>query len=176
VLLFCIINKTTKTLRMKNILIPTDFSLRSLDMVKAAVNHAQLHAPMNILLVHFFKMSDNMQELMLLSRRMKDYEHISTEYRNTMAQLQKQYPARINGIRVECFYGSTLAVFKNFLHGNGISLIACDEHYRFVKVTRNSIDPLNIIKKSGCALLPLNTGSQEENLRIKILRPATTAR
>jgi len=161
---------------MKNILIPTDFSLRSLDMVKAAVNSIQLHAPMNILLVHFFKMSDNIQELMMLSRRMKDYEHISEEYRNMMAQLQKQYPARINSIRVECFYGSTLAVFKNFLYGNGITMIAYDEHYRFAKVNKNSIDPLNIIKKSGCTLLPLNTGSREESLRIKILRTTTTAR
>lgn len=160
---------------MKNILIPTDFSVRSLDMVKEAINNVQLHEPMNILLVHFFKMSDNMQELMMLSRRMKDYEHVSEEYRNVIAQLQKNYPARINNIRVECFYGSTVAVFKNFLFGNGISVIAYDEHYRFVKVNKNSIDPLNIIKKSGCALLPLNTGSREESLRIKILRPAATA-
>jgi hypothetical protein len=130
---------------------------------------------MNILLVHCFKMSDNIQELMLLSRRMKDYEHISEEYRNVIAQLQKNYPARINSIRVECFYGSTIAVFKNFLFGNGISIIAYDEHYRFAKVNKNSIDPLSIIKKSGCALLPLNTGSREESLRIKILRPAATA-
>ncbi|HEY0610546.1 MAG TPA: hypothetical protein VGD35_12840, partial [Chitinophaga sp.] len=65
---------------MKNILIPTDFSIRSLDLVKAAV-HAGINEPMNILLVHCFKMSDNIQELMMLSRRMKDYEHISDEFK-----------------------------------------------------------------------------------------------
>ncbi len=159
---------------MKNILIPTDFSVRSLEMVKAAV-HAEINEPMNILLVHFFKMSDNIQELMMLSRRMKDYEHISEEFRKVCAELEKNYPARINSIKVECFYGSTVAVFKNFLFGNAISLIAYDQYYRFNKVTKNSIDPLRIIEKSGCQLLSLTPNGREESLRIKILRPAATA-
>ena len=154
---------------MKNILIPTDFSIRSLDLVKAAV-YAGINEPMNILLVHCFKMSDNIQELMALSRRRKDYEHISDEFREVCNQLQERYPARITNIRVECFYGSTLAVFKNYLYANAISMIVYDEHFRFIKVNKNSIDPLNIIKKSGCALLPLTPG-REENVRVKIFQP-----
>ncbi len=154
---------------MKNILIPTDFSIRSLDLVKAAV-YAGINEPMNILLVNFFKMSDNIQELMMLSRRMKDYEHISDEFREVCNQLQERYPARINSIKVECFYGSTIAVFKNYLFGNNINMIVYDEHYRFIKLNKSSIDPLNIIKKSGCALLPLTPG-REENIRVKIFQP-----
>jgi hypothetical protein len=154
---------------MKNILIPTDFSIRSLDLVKAAV-YAGINEPMNILLVNFFKMSDNIQELMMLSRRMKDYEYISDEFREVCNQLQERYPARINSIKVECFYGSTIAVFKNYLFGNGINMIVYDEHYRFIKLNKSSIDPLNIIKKSGCALLPLTPG-REENIRVKIFQP-----
>ncbi|GAA0534146.1 hypothetical protein [Chitinophaga japonensis] len=145
---------------MKNILIPTDFSIRSLELVKAAV-HANINERMNILLFHCFKMSDNIQELMMLSRRMKDYEHISDEFRAVCAQLQDRYPARINSIKVECFYGSTLAVFKNYLYGNDISLIVYDEQYRFEKVNKSSIDPLNIIKKSGCELLPLTINTEK---------------
>jgi hypothetical protein len=158
---------------MKNILIPTDFSIRSLDLVKAAV-YAGINEPMNILLVNFFKMSDNIQELMMLSRRMKEYEHISDEFREMCAQLEDRYPARINSIRVECFYGSTIAVFKNYLHANAISMIIYDEHFRFTKVNKSSIDPLNIIKKSGCALLPLSP-SREENIRVKIFQPTQAA-
>lgn len=158
---------------MKNILIPTDFSIRSLDLVKAAV-HAGINEPMNILLVHCFKMSDNIQELMMLSRRMKDYEHISDEFKAVCRELEERYPARINRIRVECFYGSTIAVFKNYLYGNDISLIVYDEHFRFTKVNKSSIDPLNIIKKSGCSLLPLSPG-REENIRVKIFQPAQAA-
>jgi hypothetical protein len=155
---------------MKNILIPTDFSVRSLDLVKAAV-YAGINEPMNILLVHCFKMSDDIQELMALARRRKDYEHISDEFKAVCAQLQERYPARINDIRVECFYGSTIAVFKNYLYANKIGLIIYDEHFRFTKVNKSSIDPLNIIKKSGCALLPLTPG-REENIRVKIYQPS----
>lgn len=158
---------------MKNILIPTDFTVRSLDLVKAAV-YAGINEPMNILLVNFFKMSDSIQELMMLSKRMKEYEHISDEFREVCKELEERYPARINSIRVECFYGSTIAVFKNYLYGRSISMIIYDEHYRFTKVNKSSIDPLNIIKKSGCPLLPLTPG-REENIRVKIFQPSQAA-
>jgi hypothetical protein len=151
---------------MKNVLIPTDFSIRSLNLVKAAVQ-TNLDEPLNIVLVHFFKMSDNIQELMMLSKRMKDYDNISEAFKATCRELEDSYPQRINAIRIECFYGSTLAVFKNYLFGNGISLIIYDEHFRYKKVNKNSIDPLNIIKKSGCELLAITPGP-EERVRVRI--------
>ena len=133
---------------MKNLLIPSDFSTKSLDCIKDLL-YTYRNEKINILLVHVFLMSDSISDLMLLSRRRKEYDFISPEFWNHCKQLEYEHWPQINSIRVECFYGSTVAVFKHFLEGQNIDVIVYPQHYQFRKLSKMSLDPARLIARSG---------------------------
>jgi hypothetical protein len=143
---------------MKNILIPSDFSIKSLDYINDLL-YTYRNEQMNIVLVHVFLMSDSITELMLLSRRRKEYDFISPEFWNRCKQLEYEHWPQINSIRVECFYGSTVAVFKNFLEGQKIDEIVYPQHYQFRKLSKMSLDPARLIARSGLEVKLLTSES-----------------
>lgn len=143
----------------KNILIPTDFSLASLTAVEAFI---QQHSGQrfNITLVHFLQLSDSITELLMLSRRSREYEHISPEFEARLNEYRQQYPDQIATIHPEFFYGSTVAVFKNYLEAQKINKIVALQGHEYDKLTQNSIDPSLLLERSGYPLLMVKPTAQ----------------
>ena len=137
---------------MKNIVIPSDFSLHSLDCIPTLLERYK-NERFTILVLHVFCMSDSITDLLLLSRRNKDDEYISAAFRNRCRQLEWEYGDQIQSIEVKCFYGSTMAVLKNFLDGNHIDLIVYPEKYAFKKLNKFSFDPAQLLAKCGREVL-----------------------
>jgi len=140
---------------MKTVLIPTDFNLKSLNILEALVQ--QKTEKMNIIFLHAFKLSDSITDMLMLSRRSRDYENVSDEFYNVLNQFKSKYPAQINCIGIEYFYGSTVAAFKNFLEAFDVDLIAYLKNYNFKPINKYSIDPKFLTERSGCEVLYLNT-------------------
>ncbi|WP_345950213.1 hypothetical protein ABDD95_01900 [Mucilaginibacter sp. PAMB04274] len=136
---------------MKTLLIPTDFDLKSLNCVPGL---ARRYAPekVNIILVHMMKITDNIQELLMLSRRSTDYQHISEDFYNTCTEIRHSNAA-ISSIKVEFFYGSTVAVFKNFLEAQEVDAIVMLENYEYRMLNKNSIQPSLLVSRSGLPLI-----------------------
>ncbi len=146
---------------MKNILIPSDFSVQSLDCIKPLLERFP-YQRVNLLLFHVFLLSDSISDLMLLARRRKEYEHISDAFWEACRQLECTYKDQINAIAVECFYGSTMAVFKNYLEGHQIDLIMYPEGYQYRKLGKNSCDPVQLIEKCGWQVLRMTSEQKQE--------------
>ncbi|MBE7179057.1 MAG: hypothetical protein INR69_21820, partial [Mucilaginibacter polytrichastri] len=145
---------------MKNILIPTDFTAESLEQIGMLAERDNTNR-FRIMLVHFIKLSDSIPELMLLSQRTKEYAYITDEFIAQIEAWRKQYGSQIQSIRAEFFYGSTAAVFQNYLEANDIEEIAYDANYSWKKACKNSIDPAMLIVRSG---LPV-TGLDKEVIK-----------
>ena len=64
---------------MKTVLVPTDFNLESTKIIDALVQN-QGEENLNIIFVHAFKLSDSITDMLMLSRRSRDYENISDEF------------------------------------------------------------------------------------------------
>lgn len=139
---------------MKNILIPCDFSLSSLDCMEALVHKFKFER-INITFIHVFLLSDSITDLMLLSRRRKEDSYISDEFWNQCKQLEKRYWHQVNTIKVACFYGNTVAVFKNYLESHHINLIVYPQNYQFRMLCKGSFDPARLIARSGREVLRL---------------------
>ena len=140
---------------MKTVLIPTDFNLKSLNILEALVQ--QQTEKMNVIFLHAFKLSDSITDMLMLSRRSRDYENVSDEFYNALNQFKSKYPAQLNCIGIEYFYGSTVAAFKNFLEAFDVDLIAYLKNYNFKPINKYSIDPKFLTERSGCEVLYLNT-------------------
>ena len=137
-----------------NILIPTDFSLASLNAVTALIKkHPE--QKFNIFLVHFLSLSDSISDLLMLSRRNREYQHISPEFEQQVNAFRQCHPQNIIRIHAEFFYGNTVAVLKNYLEARDITTIAALHDHTYLKLTKNSIDPTLLMQRSGCRLINL---------------------
>lgn len=135
-----------------NILIPTDFSLASLNTIMGLVKkHPEER--FNITLVHFFKLSDSEAELLMLARRNREYTHITQEFEDQLNDIRKNFPQQIARVHAEFFYGNTVAIFKNYLEARDIKTIACLDCHSYKQLTKNSIDPQLLLHRSGCKII-----------------------
>lgn len=150
---------------MKTVLIPTDFKLESIRIIDALVQH-QGNQKLNIIFVHAFKLSDSITDMLMLSRRSRDYENVSDEFYQEINNAKAKYADQINTIGIEYFYGSTVAAFKNFIEAFDVSCIAYLKSYAFTPINKYSIDPKFLTERAGCEVIQLNalTVHNKENL------------
>jgi len=141
---------------MKTVLVPTDFKLESIKIIDALVQHQQ-NETVNIIFVHAFKLSDSITDMLMLSRRSRDYENVSDEFYQQLNQVKAKYPTQINTIGIEYFYGSTVAAFKNFIEAFDVERIAYLKEYNFKPINKYSIDPKILTERAGCEVIQLNT-------------------
>jgi len=137
-----------------NIIIPSDFTLSSLNIIPVLAERYP-DQKLNISLVHFLQLSDSISDLLLLSRRSREYQLISDEFYAGCTMLKNDYAGQIETITPDFFYGNTVAVFKNYLEEKEIGLIAMPENHSYARLTPNSFDPTILMQRSGYKIITL---------------------
>jgi hypothetical protein len=155
------IRQLPKRKAMKTILIPSDFSVQSLDFVEHLLRKFQPER-VNLLLFHLFELPDSITELLLLGREQKDFPGIRYEFLYRCRQLELAHRKQLEAIRTKCFYGNTLAIFRNFLEGHQVDLIAHPANTPFRKLGKASLDPGPFIDKCGKEVLVLTPPLENE--------------
>jgi hypothetical protein len=138
---------------MKTILIPTDFSPVSLDCIPNLC--AQFHKEqLNFVFVHLFKVSDSITDLLMLSRRSREYDYISDDFYKRIREIKQEF-AQVNAIRIEFFFGSTMVMFRNFIEANEVSHVLQVQDCTYMPLNKSSIDPFAFTAKLGLPLVSL---------------------
>lgn len=140
---------------MKTVLVPTDFHLDSTKIIDALVE-AQPNENLNIIFLHAFKLSDSITDMLMLSRRSRDYENVSDEFYQKLEDYKKLYANHIHTIGIEYFYGSTVSAFKNFIEAFDVNYIAYPRDYNFKAINKYSINPKYLTERSGCEVVYFN--------------------
>ncbi len=153
---------------MKTVIIPSDFSISSLQVAETIVRNAS--EEVNILFIHLFHVADDIQDLLFSNYRKKEYEFVSEEFRRECEILKEVFPSTLKSIKIEFFYGSKLAVFKNFLDYNNADFIGYSKRYGMPKLSKSSIEALPVMMKCGLPLIDADqikesVFSNIENLR-----------
>ena len=137
---------------MKTVLIPTDFNVESIKIIDA-FNLNYKFEDVTFIFLHAFKLSDSITDMLMLSRRSRDYENISEEFYLGLETTRQKYPKLIKNIGIEYFYGSTVVSFKNLLERLSIDAIVYPENYQFRSINRYSIDPTILTSKCGYPII-----------------------
>ena len=150
---------------MKTVLVPTDFNLESIKIIDSLVV-TNKPEEIRIIFIHAFKLSDSITDMLMLSRRSRDYENVSDEFYTQVELYKQKYPNHINFIGIDYFYGSSVAAFKNFIEAKDATCIAFQKGYNFTPINKFSIDPATLTRRCGCEVLELdiNEFSGEEKL------------
>ena len=150
---------------MKTVLVPTDFNIESIKIIDSLVV-TNKPEEIRIIFIHAFKLSDSITDMLMLSRRSRDYENVSDEFYTQVELYKQKYPNHINFIGIDYFYGSSVAAFKNFIEAKDATCIAFPKEYNFTPINKFSIDPATLTRRCGCEVLELdiNEFSGEEKL------------
>ncbi|NML22590.1 hypothetical protein HHL16_17035 [Pseudoflavitalea sp. G-6-1-2] len=155
---------------MRNVLIPTDYSLASLELVEKTVQSFP-QQQLNIILFHAFEIP-YFDSDMGSSNAKPPYRDIVTDaFRNGCKRLKDQYPKSIQGILLRHLYGNTTAVFHNFIDANEIDLIVFPDHWTFTPVHPQSVNPAAMFRKSGVRLLKTFTAPVQQKEQAPAAKP-----
>lgn len=162
---------------MKRVLVPTDFNVESTKIIDAIALHQGLEE-VTVIFLHAFKLSDSITDMLMLSRRSRDYEHISDDFNQKIDFYTTKYENKIKGIGIEFFYGSTAAAFRNLIEGLQIDLVVYAQNHNFAPINKYSIDPKYLTARCGCQVLELDTEviAKEQELFETKMQPIKTAK
>lgn len=123
---------------MKNILIPTNFNPASFKLVGQALT--TVNEKVNIVFFHAF------QQPFFYTDFIRDDDSpkllVTDSLRQQCRQLKEKFPELIGTITFELMRGNSNALFRNIIEANKIDLIICPKHYTYVKMHKDSINPL----------------------------------
>jgi len=151
---------------MKTILIPTDFNASALNCIPQLC--ASMKEPeLTLVFVHLFRLSDSITDLLMLSRRSREFEYVGDDFHRKCLELKKQLP-EIKTLRIEFFYGTTLSMFRNFLEAQEVDGILHPELCSCQKLNQASIDPSSLVFKCGLPVVAVL--QKKENTRPQPIR------
>ena len=132
---------------MKKILIPTDFSPESLQLVEfALLNYKE--TPLDVVLVHGYRLPEIYWEVLNFSARREIQRLSNPEFHKTRQALLLEHKAEIHSIRMELFTGNNSISFHNFVTQLDISdALVPSENFLYYP-DRRSFDPTQLIRKS----------------------------
>ena len=102
----------------------------------------------------------------MLSRRSREFEQVSEEFYERADQMKVIFP-QIKAIKIEFLYGTTLAMFRDFLEVNALDSVLEPKCCFLGKIHKASIDPLVLIEKSGLPVLNVKKAFANQHARAK---------
>ena len=149
---------------MKKILVPTDFTGKSMDVLSDYLLQKR-QQEVEVLFFNGIKLSDSITDLLLLSRRTKEIEMVPKSFESYCKCIQEEFNM-VKKVQFEFFYGNTMALFRNFLLANQIDEIVYDPQLKLTKLSKSSLDLVDIIKRCRWEKwMPLNMSDKKTNLK-----------
>ncbi len=161
--------KATRTL-----LIPTDLDPAMLGCITVLAKRLYPQK-IEVILVNLMKLTDNPTDLEKLSRRSAEYQKISSGFYDACALLKRSNPDSIHDIRIEFFYGSTVAVFREYLETNNVDDIVMLDRYEYRKLNKNSISPELMVQRLGMQVMSIDHEPDLQGRVKKILQAMADA-
>lgn len=132
----------------RTLLIPTDFSVGSLVLAQRALEKSDSEAPVNVLLVHGYSLSNGITDLLFLSSS-RILESLNTSaFSEAIEILKNKYASKIDTFKTDLFFGGTQAAFNNYVEAKRVEKAYVADGYRVQSPSRSSFDVTPYILKS----------------------------
>lgn len=140
----------------KSIVIPTDFTVNSLNTLKAVLSNNATGTPLDIILLHGLNLSDSIRDLLFFSKRKHIDALTNSEFEEAFEVLCNKFDSQINSIKIDLFTGFNQIAFNSYLDSNNVEKIYLfDGKPKLAK--SNSFDLTRFIKKSPVEVITITT-------------------
>lgn len=140
----------------KTILIPTDFTVQSLNILKSILSSNPSNNTYNIILLHGFNLSDSITDLLFFSKFQQINSLSSPEFKEACEVIKNKFASQINSMTMDLFTGYTISSFNNYIEINKIDeIIMSDIEPSFSH--KSSFNLSRFVKK--CKMSPITVNS-----------------
>jgi len=105
---------------LKTVIVPTDFTIESLSVVKTILNNSEEDQKFNIILLSGALLNDSIMDLMFFSKNKYIKEISSPEFDDAYLIIKNKYESKINSFRKDIFTGFTQSAFDNYVEANKV--------------------------------------------------------
>jgi hypothetical protein len=132
----------------KTVLIPTDFSIESLHLLKSFLGNSHENDTFDIVLLHGLQLSDSITELLFFSKSKTIAKLADNNFNEACKVILNKYASRVSSFRKDIFTGFTQSAFNNYIEANSITEAYVPADYRMDKISKGSFDIVPFIQKS----------------------------
>lgn len=130
----------------KTIVIPTDFTVQSLNILKTVLNQNHSKEQYNVILLHGFNLTDSIRELLFFSKPNQIASMVNTEFEEAYEVIRNKFENQISSLKIDLFTGYNLSAFNTYLEANGVKEIFTSERKQ-KPAHKNSFDLSRLIAK-----------------------------
>jgi len=140
---------------IQKVLIPTDFSIASLNLVKEAAEQSTSDK-MDIILVYGVHLSTSIHELIFFSKNKVVAQLQSSEFNDACSLLKNKYRSKIRSIHPELLISNNRNYIEQFLEHEKIDQIFIPTYYKLKVNSRKYFDPTPLLSKVTSTSSSLN--------------------
>ncbi len=140
---------------MKKILVPTDFTIESLSVLKNALENNP-NEKLDILLVHGVSMSNSITDLLFFKKHQFISSLETQEFCEAKDILKNKFASNINSLVSDVFVGFTSSAFENYIEGNKVNEAYIPVNYKIKNADKRSVNILPFIKKTVPSVYEVN--------------------
>lgn len=143
----------------KTILIPTDFTVNSLNTLKTVLANNSSDTSLDIILLHGLTLSDSIRELLFFSKMKQIDSLTNNEFEEAYEVLCNKFDSQINSFKIDLFTGYNQTAFNSYLKANKVEKIFIANRKQKLS-HRKSFDLSPFIRKSNVEVITLNTNTE----------------
>jgi len=149
-------------MRAKKILIPTDFTVKSLETVKRAIAQTGLQ-PLDIVLLHGANLPNSTMDLLFFSKARIIKKLKTEEFTEACDILRNKYSSKIRSFHIEVITSNRSAYFKNFIDASKIQEIYVPTKGTLNFRSTKGFNTLSLMKKCDLPHTTIDLGSENEH-------------
>ncbi len=148
----------------KNVLIPTDFQMDSLNIIKKVVHDLKDGETATITLLHGYYLTDSISDLLFHSKKDILNQIVPPSFYEGCDLLKNKYASQLSQVKIDLFHGLNKRAFKSYISSNRIDNVYIPVGLNNRKATKRSFDLAPYIHKccENVSLVQF-TEKQEEN-------------
>jgi hypothetical protein len=142
----------------KTILIPTDFTVNSLNVLKSILVNNDANQTYDVILLHGMSLSDSIRDLLFFSKSKQIDSLTNSEFEEAYEVIRNKFENQISSLRIDLFTGYNLSAFNNYLEGNKVEQIFISDK-KPVLTNKNSFDLSRFIEKCKVEVTKVDFGA-----------------
>jgi hypothetical protein len=138
----------------KNILIPIDFKIDSLNTLKLAVQESgndEIHA----VLLYAGLLSNSFTDLLFYSTRDMIKSHVHPEFEQAISIIKNRFENNLKTFEIKTQHSNNIVSMRKFLTNNSIDEIYIPKSYR-LETGANGFDPIPLLRESHYPLYEMD--------------------
>ncbi len=131
----------------KNVLIPTDFQIESLNTIKKVIHDLNDGDTVTVTLLHGYYLTDSISDLLFSSKRDILNQIVPSSFFEGCDLLKNKYDSQLEHVKIDLFHGLNKRAFKSYVSSNQIDNVYVPVGLSNKKATKRSFDLVPYIQK-----------------------------